>query len=101
MVNMSLSAGVLPSAFKMALIHPVYKGRGKARCDPASYRPVAILCAMSKVLETVAKEDLEAFMKANNILPTSQHGFRKGRSCTKALSTAHAAWVSAKAKGKW
>jgi carbonic anhydrase len=50
---------------------------------------------MSKVLETVAKEDLEAFMKANNILPASQHGFRKMRSCTTALATAHAAWVLA------
>jgi hypothetical protein len=100
MVNMSLSPGVFPSAFKLAIIHPAYKGGGKARNDPALYRPVAILCTMSKVLETVAKEDLEAFMKANNTLPTSQHGFRKGRSCTTALATAHAAWVSAKAKAK-
>jgi hypothetical protein len=50
LVNMSLSAGVFPSAFKTALIHPVYKGGGKARNDPGSYRPVAILCALSKVL---------------------------------------------------
>jgi hypothetical protein len=75
LVNMSLSAGVFPSAFKTALIHPVYKGEGKARNDPASYRPVDILCALSKVLETVAKEDLETFMKANNVLPTLQHSF--------------------------
>jgi hypothetical protein len=34
-------------------------------------------------------------MKANYILPASQHGFRKGRLCTTALATAHAAWVSA------
>jgi hypothetical protein len=87
LVNMSLSAGVFPSAFKTALIHPVYKGGGKARNDPASYRPVAILRALSKVLETVAKEDLEAYMAVNNILPTSQHGFRRGRSCTTALAT--------------
>jgi hypothetical protein len=100
LVNMSLSAGVFPSAFKTALIHPVYKGGGKARNDPGSYRPVAILCALSKVLETVAKEDLEAYMKERNILPTSQHGFRKGRSCTTALATAHAAWVTGKARGK-
>jgi hypothetical protein len=99
MVNMSLSAGVFLSAFKTALIHPVYKGGRKARCDPASYRPMAIMCALSKVLETVAKEDLEAFMKKNNILPTSQNGFRKGRSCTAALATAQAAMVLAKAKG--
>jgi hypothetical protein len=100
MVNMSLSAGKFPLVFKTALIHSVYKEGGKARCAPASYTPVAILCALYKVLETVDKEDLEAFMKANNILPTSQHGFRKGRSCTMALATAHAAWVSAKTKGK-
>jgi hypothetical protein len=100
LVNMSLSAGVFPLTFKTAITHPVYKGSGNARNDPASYRPVAILCALSKVLETVAKEDLEAHMAANNILPTSQHGFRRGRSCTTALATAHAAWVTAKAKGK-
>jgi hypothetical protein len=100
LVNMSLSAGVFPSAFKRALIYPVYKGGGKARNSPASYRPVAIFCTMSKLLETVAKEDLEAFMKANNILPTSQHGFQKGRSCTTALTTALAAWVLAKSMSK-
>jgi hypothetical protein len=98
LVNILLSAGIFPEAFKMALIHPVYKGGGKARNNPASYRPVAILCAMPKMLKTVAKEDLEAFMKANNILLASQHGFRKGRSCMTALATAHAAWVSAKSK---
>jgi hypothetical protein len=100
LVNMSLLAGVFPSAFKTALIHPVYKGGGKARNDPGSYRPVAILCALSKVLKTVAKEDLEDYMKEHNILPTLQHGFRKGRSCTTALATAHAAWVAARARGK-
>jgi hypothetical protein len=98
--NMSLLAGVFPLAFETAIIHPVYKGGGKARSDPATYRPMAILCAFSKVLETVAKEYLETYMAANNILPTLQHGFRKGRSCTTALATAHAVWVSAKAKGK-
>jgi endonuclease/exonuclease/phosphatase family metal-dependent hydrolase len=70
LVNMSLLAGVFPSAFKTALIHPVYKGGGKARSDPGSYRPVAILCARSNVLETVGKEDLEAHMKKHDILPT-------------------------------
>jgi hypothetical protein len=93
---MSLSAGVFLSAFKTAIIHPVYKGGSKVRNDPASYRPVAILCALLKVLENVAK----AHMAANNILPTSQHRFRRGRSCTTDLATAHTANVAAKAKGK-
>jgi hypothetical protein len=99
LVNVLL-ASVLPSAFKTALIHPVFKGGGKARNDPGSYRPLAILWALSKVLETVAKEDLEAYMREHNILPTSQHGFRKGWSCTTALATAHTDWVTGKARGK-
>jgi hypothetical protein len=37
LVNMSLSAGVFLPAFKTALIHPVYKGGGKARNSPALY----------------------------------------------------------------
>jgi hypothetical protein len=78
LVNMSLSAGVFLSAFKTAIIHPVYKGEGKARSNPTLYRPVAILCALSKVLKTVAKEDLMTYVAANNILPTSQHGFQEG-----------------------
>jgi hypothetical protein len=41
LVNLSLSAGVFPSAFKRALIHPIYKGGGKARSKPASYRRCA------------------------------------------------------------
>jgi hypothetical protein len=43
---------------------------------------------MSKFLETIAKEDLDAYMKAQNTLPSSQHSFRKGRSSTTALATA-------------
>jgi hypothetical protein len=102
LVNMLLSAGIFPLAFKTALIHPIYKGGGKARHSPASYRPVAILCAMSKVLETVAKEDLEAFIKAKDILPppstASCTTALATASFTTALATAHADWVSAKSK---
>jgi hypothetical protein len=39
-------------------------------------------------------------MKKHDILLTLQHGFNKGRSCTTALATAHAAWVAGKARGK-
>ncbi len=48
LVNMSLAAGKVPVALKTGIIHPVYKGHGKNRADPASYRPASILCALSK-----------------------------------------------------
>jgi hypothetical protein len=56
LVNMSLSADVFSLDGPNP---PCLPGGGKARNDPASYTPVAILCALSKVLKTVAKEDLK------------------------------------------
>jgi hypothetical protein len=61
----------------------------------ASYRPVSILTALSKVLETVVKFDIEEQLAKSGALPTSQHGFRPKRSCTTALAAAHTAWKTA------
>jgi hypothetical protein len=82
------------------LVHPIHKGKGKPREDPGSYRPVSILPAMSKVLETVVKGDLEEHLKRVNGLPGSQYGFRPKRSCTSALAHAQAGWLSGASKGK-
>jgi hypothetical protein len=52
------------------------------------YRPVSILSAMIKVLESLAKGDLVGHLKRVNGLPGSQYGFRPKRSCTSALAHA-------------
>lgn len=98
LVNRSLASGVVPSGFKKGIIHPVHKGGGKSHAEPASYRPVSILPAMSKILETVVKQDLEKHLAKNNALPGTQYGFRPGRSCTSALASAHARWLGASPK---
>jgi hypothetical protein len=54
-VNRSLVSSTVPNGFKYARIHPVFKGGIKLRTARASYRPVAILPAVSKVLEVVVK----------------------------------------------
>ena len=100
LVNRSLATGVVPEGFKTGVIIPIHKGKGKSPSDPASYRPVSILPAMSKVLETVVKQDLELHLTKLDALPNSQFGFRKGRSCTGALATAHAKWIRGNQDGK-
>jgi hypothetical protein len=100
LVNLSLAEGRVPAAFKIGLVHPIHKGKGKPREDPGSYRPVSILPALSKVLETIVKGDLEEHLKRVNGLPGSQYGFRPKRSCTSALAHAQAGWLSGAAKGK-
>jgi hypothetical protein len=78
LVHKSLATCIVPEGLKTALIHLVYKGGRKSRKEPLSYRPVAILCTMLKVFETIAKEELEAYMKANNMLPVSQARLQEG-----------------------
>jgi hypothetical protein len=75
LVNRSLATEVVPTAHKLAIVRPIYKGGNKNRLDPASYRPVAILPAVSKILEVVVKEDLEEYLSRIDSLHTSQHGF--------------------------
>jgi hypothetical protein len=93
LINCSLSSGVVPTGFKRAVVNPIYKGGGKSPVDPASYRPVAILPAISKVLELVVKKDLKDHLEAVHALPSSQFGFRPRKSTTTALSVAHAEWI--------
>eukprot|EP00095_Tigriopus_kingsejongensis_P009599 maker-scaffold1098_size62903-snap-gene-0.11 protein:Tk09599 transcript:maker-scaffold1098_size62903-snap-gene-0.11-mRNA-1 annotation:"hypothetical protein TcasGA2_TC001664" len=59
LVNKSLSSGVVPLGFKIGCVIPVHKGRGKSSADPASYRPISIFPALSKILESIVKSDLE------------------------------------------
>jgi hypothetical protein len=90
---------VVPRSYKLARVVPVFKGKGKDPMDPASYRPVSILPAMSKVLEVVVKEAVMGHLSNVNGLPNSQFGFRPGRSTTAAVATAHAQWTKAVQEG--
>jgi hypothetical protein len=100
LINLSLASGKVPAAFKTALVIPVYKGGGKKRTAPSSYRPVSLLPMMSKVLESFVKADLKAHLAACEILPNCQYGFRRGRSAATALNAAHATWLRGRSKGE-
>jgi hypothetical protein len=100
LVNRSLAEGTVPDQFKIGRVHPIHKGKAKPWEDPGLYRPVSILPALSKVLESLVKGDLEGHLKRVNGLPGSQYGFRPKRSCTSALAHAQAGWLLVAAKGQ-
>ena len=52
---------------------------------PSSYRPIAIIETIVKVLSTIITEDLSYECKTNNLLPDFQFGGRPGCSTTDAL----------------
>ena len=51
-------------------MHPVFK-KGNPH-DPGSYRPIAILPALSKILEIVVRDALLPWFKLIGFLPDSQ-----------------------------
>jgi hypothetical protein len=100
LVNRSMAECQVPAAFKIGKVHLIHKGKGRPRKDPASFRPVSILPALSKVLDSLVKVNLEDHLKKVNGLHGSQYSFRPKRSCTSALAQAQAGWLSGVAKGK-
>ena len=98
LVRVSFESAIFPAAFKLATVVPIHKGKGKDKESPDSYRPVALLDALSKVLEKAALASLQPYMEKT--LPDCQHGFRLGRSAATAVSFAHGSIAEAKANGR-
>ena len=85
-INISLSSGKVPKLCKYVLVHPVCKGGEKDPCVPGFYRPIAILHALSKILETVVRDSLLGWLEQHSLLPQSQYGFRPKRSVAMAIA---------------
>ena len=93
----SFATGRVPAVFKTANVVPVYK-KGKDPSQPSSFRPVAILCALSKVLESLVLAQLSPFLVQR--MPNEQWGFRPGRSTAGALAAAQGSWMRARVQGE-
>ena len=82
--NLSLNEGIFPDILKIANVIPLYKND-----DPVflnNYRPVSLLCSLSKVLEKFMYNRVISFLDDNNILFKYQFGFRKSHSTYLALT---------------
>ena len=76
--NLSLNQGIFPDILKTANVIPLYK-----KDDPMffnNYRPVSLLCSLSKVLEKIMYNRVISFLDDNKILFEYQFGFRKSHS---------------------
>lgn len=73
--NACLRIGYFPDEWKLAHVLPVLKP-GKELNDPGNYRPISLLCNLSKILEKVIYKRILDFCQANKIIPDRQFGFR-------------------------
>ena len=75
--NMSLTEGVFPNTLKVANVIPLYKSDDSLCFN--HYRPVSLLCILSKVIEKIMYDRLLNFVNKFDLLYAHQYGFRKNR----------------------
>ena len=83
--NLSMEHGYFPTKFKSAKIIPIYKKKG-SRKDEANYRPISLLCSMSKILEKLVHKRISKYLEKMRFFPETQFGFRRKLSTSHAIS---------------
>ena len=78
LVNLSIYKNEFPDELKFAIVKPLYKKNKKTNVE--NYRPVSILCILSKILERAVHNQLEKYLTTNQILYSHQSGFRREHS---------------------
>ena len=73
--SLSLPSHTIPSEWKIHSITPIHKSGDKSLVS--NYRPISLLCIMSKVLECIIYNHLRTFLLEQNLIYISQFGFRK------------------------
>ena len=72
--------GIYPESWKKSFIHFIPKPNGKG------VRPIALTSCFCKIFEALIRNRLQWWCEFHNLLPQSQNGFRKGRSCADNLT---------------
>jgi hypothetical protein len=76
--NLSLLSGDFPLKLKRSKVVPIFKSGNKNECD--NYRPISLLCSISKILEKVVAKKLLDHLQSNNLIYNHQYGFLPKRS---------------------
>jgi len=65
-----------PGAWASALMQPIYKGGGKDRHSPVSYRGIYLLNTLTKLFEGLMEARLSKFTELNDTITPSHQGSR-------------------------
>ena len=74
-INQSLCTGIFPDRLKIAKVIPLFKKGDQHILD--NYRPISLLPVISKVFEKIVFDQLYQYFTDNDLIFTSQYGFRK------------------------
>ena len=78
--NRSLEAGTVPRDWRTADIIPFFKKGSRSKAG--NYRPISLTSVIGKVLERIIRDQVTEHLDLHSLIFDTQHGFRKGKSCT-------------------
>ncbi len=84
--NHSIVQGQVPDDWKTAIVSPIFKGGGKDRTDPSSYRPIALTSCVARVLEKLINKQLLKYLLEKSLLYQHQSGFLPSHSTVTQLA---------------
>lgn len=83
-INNAIRTSSFPETWKVGKIAVIYKNKGE-KTAPNNYRPITLLCSLSKVLEKVLFKQILSYFQDNGLMDPRQYGFRPGRSVVHAV----------------
>jgi len=81
--NFSLSYGTYPEIWKSAIICPLPKVKNLSHLS--DYRPISILCSISKAFERIVANQIKEYLEVNDLFDPCQAAYRRGFSTQTAL----------------
>ena len=85
LINISIRTKTFASRWKISRIIPHLKSQEASKIDPSSYRPVALLSTVSKLVERTTQTQLQKHMEMEKLFNHNNHAYRTNFSTTTAL----------------
>jgi len=95
--ELCFSKGVFPSQWKTASVIPVHKRDSKS--NPSMYRPISLLCIISKIMEAAVQNQLQKHLLGNQLISDRQFGFRPHHSTADILTILTQEWSNSLDRG--
>lgn len=83
--NLLLEQNIVPHEWRQVKVIAIQKP-GKPASDHNSYRPIAMISCIRKLLEKMILSRLDRWVEDNNLLSVTQFGFRRGKGTTDCLA---------------
>ena len=99
-INLSIQTSTFPHIWKYAKVIPLLKSFSSDPLLPKSYRPIALLPILSKVLEKIVFNQLIKYLEDKNLIHPNLHGSRAAHNTSTALIQLYDRWVDDIEDGK-